>query len=170
MLQLKIRTSGFRYFLSPDPDATAVACGALICVRRDDNGQDLNPKRLSFSLFHSSSVFAQFLQAQAFPFDVRHEKMPVIGCGNSELSEKMCCYGFRDVPSVNTSESAMGQTAEREWKRNFPADTTCRCSTANKNETNANMFPFSDVLSCQIHASGGERARGRKGGGGGCRV
>lgn len=57
---------------------------------------------------------------------MRHEKMLVIGCGNSELSEKMCSDGFRDVMSVDTSESAVAQMTERALERFFPARTKCR--------------------------------------------
>lgn len=44
---------------------------------------------------------------------MRDKKILVVGCGNSELSEKMCMDGFRDVLSVDTSESAIAQMAER---------------------------------------------------------
>ncbi|CAM9622404.1 unnamed protein product, partial [Sphacelaria rigidula] len=48
---------------------------------------------------------------------MRHEKILVIGCGNSELSEKMCGDGFRDVLSVDLSESAVAQMTERARER-----------------------------------------------------
>ena len=64
--------------------------------------------------------------AQAFPPSVRDERMLVIGCGNSELSEKMCHDGFKEVDSVDTSESVIAQMSARTpvFDR---SGTKCRC-------------------------------------------
>lgn len=66
------------------------------------------------------------MNAQAFPQSVRDKKMLVVGCGNSELSEKMCKDGFRDVLSIDTSESAIQQMSARAPRFNT-AQTSCRC-------------------------------------------
>lgn len=62
---------------------------------------------------------------QAFPQSVRDKKTLVVGCGNSELSESMCGDGFRDVLSVDTSESAIKQMSARA-ARFTTAGTKCR--------------------------------------------
>lgn len=76
-------------------------------------------------------VFAVFSRCwlvetvQAFPRSVRDKKTLVVGCGNSELSERMCGDGFRDVLSVDTSESAIEQMSARAARFNT-AGTRCR--------------------------------------------
>ncbi|CAM9589057.1 unnamed protein product [Scytosiphon promiscuus] len=62
---------------------------------------------------------------KAFPRSVRDKKTLVVGCGNSELSEKMCQDGFRDVLSIDTSKSAIEQMSKRAQSLNIPR-TNCR--------------------------------------------
>ena len=69
--------------------------------------------------------------AQAFPPSVREKKMLVIGCGNSELSERMCFDGFKDVDSIDFAESAIAQMKARTPRFDKPG-TTCRCERLHK--------------------------------------
>lgn len=66
------------------------------------------------------------LNVQAFPQSARGKKTLVVGCGNSELSEKMCNDGFRDVLSIDTSKSAIEHMSKRAPRFNT-AQTKCRC-------------------------------------------
>lgn len=91
-------------------------CTPLIRLPQTSTKWDFKLSRPVCSWFHGTQVF---------PSSVRDKKVLVLGCGNSELSEKMCLDGFRDVLSIDVSESAIAQMSERAPRFNS-AETKCR--------------------------------------------
>lgn len=83
---------------------------------------------LTFDLIYFVHVVHGFFGTRkAFPLDVREEKILVVGCGNSLASETMCRGGFRDVLSIDISESVIAEMSQRS-PRFHDAGIKCRCA------------------------------------------